>query len=481
MTLTPPGATRVTSAPVGRLRRAVTAPGAVAVLAQVWQAAGSFAIQVLAAHLLGASGLALVSLCFGVIVMATALSSGVVGDSLTVLDARDAVIRGGLTAWLLVLALAGALVGALGMGLTGTLSPLATLAFAAALLAFMVEDIVRRAHMALLRFGSLLLIDTVALLGALLVVAVGAATGVLSVTTFLLALTGGQAAGALLGWLLLPRADRPLGARELAGGAAWTAGLRTVGAFGLWRGAQVTLTPAIQTAARIVVVAVLGASVLGHLEAGRIYMAPAMLAVQGFGSYLFATYARRADAPLSELARLAGRSAAVLSLGALALGGLAVVLVPVLGPVVSGASFAIDRVVVLGWASVAAATAWLQPFASLAATRGAQRRVFAIRLVDAVAAPAALWVGLAWLGLPGEVMPFVLAAGLVLAGALVRLLVLAPLMRAADGSAGDARTPGDTTSPGAARSRHDAQAPGDAQAPDDAQTQVPRGVAAPTP
>lgn len=70
-------------------RRRLARPGAVAILAQVWQAAGSFALQVIAAHLLGAPGLALVSLCLGVIVLATAVSSGVVGDSLTVLDRRD--------------------------------------------------------------------------------------------------------------------------------------------------------------------------------------------------------------------------------------------------------------------------------------------------------------------------------------------------------------------------------------------------------
>lgn len=95
-------------------RRRLARPGAVAILAQVWQAAGSFALQVIAAHLLGAPGLALVSLCLGVIVLATAVSSGVVGDSLTVLDRRDPGIRGGLIAWILLLALVGATVGGRG-------------------------------------------------------------------------------------------------------------------------------------------------------------------------------------------------------------------------------------------------------------------------------------------------------------------------------------------------------------------------------
>ena len=73
-------------------------------VAQVWQAAGSFGLQLLAAWLLGASGLGLLSLCLSIIILATAVTSGMVGDSLVILDRRNRAIRAGLQFWALVLA-----------------------------------------------------------------------------------------------------------------------------------------------------------------------------------------------------------------------------------------------------------------------------------------------------------------------------------------------------------------------------------------
>ena len=48
---------------IARQRRAVASPAVAAALAQLAQAAGSFALQVVAAHALGARGLGVVSLC----------------------------------------------------------------------------------------------------------------------------------------------------------------------------------------------------------------------------------------------------------------------------------------------------------------------------------------------------------------------------------------------------------------------------------
>ena len=54
----------------------VTSPAAGALVAQTWQAAASFVLQVVAAHVLGASGLGLIALCLGVVVLTTAVTSG---------------------------------------------------------------------------------------------------------------------------------------------------------------------------------------------------------------------------------------------------------------------------------------------------------------------------------------------------------------------------------------------------------------------
>ena len=395
--------------------------GVVAIGAQMWQAATSFALQILASWMLGASGLALVSLCYGIIIVATAVNGGIVGDSLTVLARRDSTINGGLNGWLLTVALIGGVGGASCLYVAGVLDAAAAIAFAGAAAAFMVEDTLRRVHIARLQFWRLFLIDGAALAGTLVTIAVAGRIDQMSVLVFLAALGVGQVIGGAVAWLLLPRSDRLLGVPRARG-------MRIVGAFGLWRGAQVALTPTIQTAARVVILHAAGAAALGHIEAGRIYVAPAVLTVQGFGSYLFARYALSTDEPTSRLIALAHKSALYLAGLALALGALALLLLPLLGPLVSGPTFLIDPVVVLGWSCAAASTAGLQPFASLAAARGHQRRVFGLRTVDAVLAPAALWAALALLAMPPAYSPYILAGGLVLAGWLVRRFALAPLV-----------------------------------------------------
>ncbi|NHB84230.1 hypothetical protein G7085_05215 [Tessaracoccus sp. HDW20] len=60
----------------------------------MWQAVGNFGLQIIAAWTLGAAGLGLISLSLGVIILATALASGMVGDSLVILRREDPRVRG---------------------------------------------------------------------------------------------------------------------------------------------------------------------------------------------------------------------------------------------------------------------------------------------------------------------------------------------------------------------------------------------------
>ncbi len=64
-----------------------------ALLAQGAQAGVSFVLQVLVARLLGIEELGRFAILYGVIVIATGIVSGVVGDSLVVLDRGDGVVR----------------------------------------------------------------------------------------------------------------------------------------------------------------------------------------------------------------------------------------------------------------------------------------------------------------------------------------------------------------------------------------------------
>jgi O-antigen/teichoic acid export membrane protein len=406
---------------LGRLRSLVSSHASGALVAQVWQAAASFGLQVAAAHLLGARGLGELALCLGVIILTTAVTSGFVGDALTVLDRQDRSIRAGLQWWAGVLALVGPAVAGLALWSLGVLEPAEAGWFVAAAALFQVEEVARRLLMATLRFWRLVAVDSVALVVVLLALVAAALGGTVTLGTFFLAIAAGQLAGLVVAVALAPATERHL--VSLRG-----ARIRAVASFGGWRGAQVSVNPGVFTALRVLVVAVAGSAALGQVEAARIYVAPAILAIQGVGSYLLASYARDRSLPLRALVSRASKSSFVLAGGALALGVALWAAVPLVGPWVTGGSFALPAVTVLGWAVYAAATATLQPFVSLAAARGRQRAALVVRLTDASVSLAALG-GLLAVGLPYEATPFVLAIGPLVGGLITRSVVLAPMLR----------------------------------------------------
>ena len=430
MNAVPPGAQRRT----GLRSRLSGASGLAAVVTQVWQAGTSFAIQILAAHLLGAQGLGLVALCLGAIVVGTSVTSGLVGDSLTVLDRRERRVRAGLEAWALIATGLTTAVTVAVLWLTGALTGWQLVVFGFAGLAFQVEELLRRLLMANQRFWSLLAVDTSALVGSVAVLVAFGLAGTVTVTTFLVAVVVGQLVGAVIALMSIPSADRDLVSLD-------GADLRAVGGFGLWRGAQVGITPALLTAARTLVVATAGLAALGALEASRIFVAPAVLAVQGFGSYLLTSYVRDQHLELAALTRRARRASLSLGAATVLFGGLAALLVPLAGGLVSGPHFEISPWAVLAWTAYSAAVATLQPFASLAAARRRQRAVFVARVVDSGVA-----LGLVALvclrGLPVALMPVALAVGPLLGGFLVRHFVLRPMLTQAPPPGGSQVTGG---------------------------------------
>ncbi|MCB0910799.1 MAG: hypothetical protein KDB60_04185 [Propionibacteriaceae bacterium] len=403
-----------------RALKLLRAPATGAAVAQVWQALGSFALQIAAAWLLGASGLGLISLTLGVIVFATALSSGVVGDSLVILDRRDRVVRGGLEGMAVIINLVSMVATAATLVAVGLLPPVAGVWFALALGAFQLEDLARRVLMATMRFWRLVVVDSTALLFTLSTMGIWYLAAPITVEVFLLAVFVGQTAGLVAGLILIPRDERRLVP------ITWT-GIRQVAGFGMMRGIQVSLTPGLLTATRMIVIVILGTAALGQVEAARIFVAPALLIVQGLGSYLLASYARDKQLPV---VRLIGRSrSASLKLLAASLGaGVALTLLaPVLGHWITGPSFSVDQVAVAGWALYVAGSATVQPFASLGAVLGRQPIVLACRLTDATLALVLVWVLLGPLSLSASLTPYALATGLFLGGFLVRHFALRPL------------------------------------------------------
>lgn len=377
---------------------------------QVSQALASFGLQVVAARALGASGLGLFALLYGAIVLATALSSGLIGDSLTVLDRGDRPVRAALTR-LAVLVATGCGLAAVAFGwLSGSLSLTAAVLFGLATTVFLLEDALRRLLMATMRFWSLPVVDFTSLAVSLVVLLVGSTTGTLEIGWFMGALAAGQLAALVVAWVRLPAAERHL---PVTGPAA----LGTVWGFGAWRSLQMSIRPATLVAFRLTVTALVGLTLYGQLEAARVYMAPALILVSGMGSFLLPSYASAGDRSTTSLLAKADKAAVALLGGTCVMGLVAVAALPLVGDVLTGGDYTISRVAVLAWASLAAATAALTPYTTLAAVRGRQRAVTAIRILDP-AISLVLLVPLTLLAV--DLAPVSLALGSLVAGLTLR-------------------------------------------------------------
>jgi O-antigen/teichoic acid export membrane protein len=396
----------------GRVRRV---SGAVS--GQLSQALVSFVLQLVAAHSLGARGLGVFALVYSAMITTTALCNGLVGDTLTVLDRGRAEIRAALQTWCLVASVGTGVVTAALYLWGGFVDGRAAAWFALANATFLVESMVRRLLMAVMRFWSLVVVDLATLGGSLLTIGVWRVARPLSIEALLIALVVGQLVGLVVGARLLPAEERHL--------APWRpAAMRQVAVFGTWRAIQQCIRPSMLTLGRLIVTAAVGAALFGQMEAGRVYMSPALLVVQGLGSYLFSSYAQTKDHRWAPLVRRADRTASVMLVLTLAIGTIGTLLVPLLGPLVTGSSFSMVPLAVFGWAVYAASSAAVMPYASLASVRGRQRLVVGLRAADSLASLGLLAVVM----LPGHASaswaPYLLAVGSFVDGAVIRWIVL---------------------------------------------------------
>ncbi|WP_346621725.1 hypothetical protein [Blastococcus montanus] len=401
------------------LVRALRGRVAGAVAAQATQALGGLVLQVAAARSLGASGLAGFALVYGAIVLVTAVSSGLVGDSLTVLDRQERGVRAALHVWAAALAGAMGLAGAAVCALSGLTRPGEAVLIGLAAAAFMVEDLLRRLLMAAGRFWALPAVDLVALAGALAVLVLAATRGGLVLGDFVLALLAGQLLAAGVAWWRLPALERPAG--------PWRRpALRAVWAFGVYRAAAQVIRPALLTLLRLLVITAAGAAAYGPIEAARVVTAPTLLVVGGLGSFLLPWFVAGRESPAAGL-RSADRAASGLVMVVALLGIAAVGFLPWLAPLLTGGTFAVPATAVAGWSLYAVASALLLPYAAMAAAHHQQRRVLALRSLELLSLAA---VGVLVLMVPGGAVwaPAALAIGPVLAAAAVRRSVLCPLV-----------------------------------------------------
>jgi O-antigen/teichoic acid export membrane protein len=411
---------------LGGLVRLLRRPASGAVAGQVTQALAGLVLQVAAARFLGAAGLATFALVYGLVVLATAVASGMVGDSLTVLDRTAPRIRAGLHVWSVLVAGGAGLLGAIAAAVTGVVPGWSAAVLGLAVLAFVVEDTLRRLLMANGRYWSLPAVDMTSLVVALGALVLCRAAGELTLASFFLALLAGQTAAAIVAWARVPAGDRPRGPwRSPDLGSIWS--------FGIWRAAAQTIRPGLLTGLRLVVVGALGAAAYGPLEAARVYTAPTLTVVAGLGSFLLPHYVAmgRASAgsrPVSRALRSADRVALGLAGTVAAISLVAVVLQPMVEPLLTGGDYPMPVLAVAGWGAYAVAGAVLLPYSGVATVQRRQRRVLGFRLLEFLALGVVALLVL--LVADGEAWaPMALAAGPLLAALAVRQAVLRPLVR----------------------------------------------------
>ena len=398
-----------------------------AVTAQGVQAGVSFVLQILIARWLGLEELGRFAILYGLIVVATAVVTGFVGDSLVVLDRGNARIRSALQGSTLALTGVAAIVAGVATLAIGLVTGLEAIAFGLAMAVFVVEEVMRRLLMAAFSFFRVAAVDLAGFAVALGIILGVEFTAGATLATFLFAIATGQAVAIGFAVFLLPSVERRLAPFHRGG-------YRDVARYGTWRGFQQLLRPTLLTIVRLSVGAAAGLAAVGLLEAARVYVAPAMLIIGGLSSYLFVGYARDSAHDLITRRRRADRAVLALLAVTVGLGAVALAVLPWAGPLLFGTP--LDAIAVLGWLVYAASVAAVTPYGVLGAVMGRQVAVFAIRATDS--ALSALAVGAAlWFGAEPRLMPLVLAAGSLLGGLAIRFFVLGRPQPSSNGSATD--------------------------------------------
>lgn len=392
-----------------------------ALVGQATNALSGFVIQIAAARELGAAGLATFSLGYGALVLGTAVSSGLVGSGLTVLDRQERGIRAGLHVWTALVSIAVGLVAVVAAGWSAAVPLWAAPVLGVACTAFIVEDTFRRLLMATGRFWSLPAVDLTNIALSLGTLILAGATGGISMTTFVVAVLVAQSGAALVAWWCVPAGERPRG--------PWRGpALRAVASFGVWSALTQTIRPAALTLLRILLIALVGASAYGPVEIARVYTAPTLLVVTGVGSFLLPRFTTLRHESLAVSLRYADRVVVVLAVGAAVLGAAGLVLLPWLGQFMTGSSYSVPVGAVVAWTGYAITAAAALPYGSFAMVHGGQRRVMGLRTMELASLGLAALLVLGMHG--GEIWaPLALAVGPAVAATVLRQTLLVPMVR----------------------------------------------------
>ncbi|TDD63638.1 hypothetical protein [Actinomadura rubrisoli] len=420
----------------GKAGRLLASAGG-AVTVQFVTAGGSLVVQALCARTVGPSGYGAYALFVSVLIMITAVQTSWVGDSLTVFDRFDPRIRGALLLSVGITVGGGAAAGAAVSAVMGLAGAAGIGLFALLVALWLLNETGRRIFTARMEFWRLALNDT-----SYLVVTLGTLGGVLAlgadatVELMLAAMCAGCLVSIVLARLRLP-------APEYAPAPLRGTAFREIAGFAAWRSVQAGLRPGALLLARVMIAAFASTAALAGIEAARLLLAPALTFVNGAGGFLLGDFAQAERSGRPMPARRAVRVCVVLSAIALVMSLSGILLVDWLGPLVTGGSFKVDRVALVGWGVYAVCFACTLPLASLATARKMSRSVFTVRGVESAVGLLVL------LGLlvadPGHasIAPYCLGAG-----GLVSAAMLWRTLRRTDPSAEEERQ-----EPAAPRSR----------------------------
>ncbi|MFD2092786.1 hypothetical protein [Blastococcus deserti] len=361
-------------------------------------------VSLAVAALLGPSEFGLYSLAFAALLLATALQTGWVGDTLTVLGER---VQVAARWWQHVVTAAAASI-IFPVAILLGMNRAEGLALSCLTVVWLYEEYGRRRLMAALRFGSQGVNDLI--YGTVTGVAVAGLHGTnkLSVTTVLLAMAAGGCAAVLHAQLLLPRKTRIWSSfGELAFRAE-------VFRYGVWRSAQAGLGSAQTLAVRYATAAGVSLSALGSLELARLVAAPLMTALAGFASVLLTTTS--AEEHLGRRRHRSGRLTALLTVPTAVYTALVLWQFDAIAKVV-GDGYQPDRWSLAGWLLVALIIGLTQTVSVRALIELPSRTTFVLRtwgtVIGTVTATACALGGLV------AGVPFGLAAGTVIAGLLL--------------------------------------------------------------
>jgi O-antigen/teichoic acid export membrane protein len=383
------------------MRRIVSKVGA-PVVSQGLTAGTSLLLQVVAARGLGLVQYGVFALFLSLLVSATALYTGYVGDSLAVLDRHDRLTRSALAASALS---ALTLCFAIGVGSVLVVRHgdwVSGLVYAAMLVAWLVEETFRRLLIARLEFWKLVVNDLAYLLGTVVSLGAWAVTSRTVTLTMLFAAMGvGAITAVVVGVAQVP----PRELRRL--GPGWT-GVAEVASFAGWRSLQAALRPVALLLSRLLVANLVSLAAVGLLEAGRLVVAPLQVIINGAGSFLLAGFAAGERGGGVSTRPLANRAASLLVAVTVVGGAVMALFASPLGKLMTGAE--VEPLLLLGWVAYLGVWAAGLPYVTEVVARKLSRAVFVTRLVDSVAGLGLVAVAL-WAGMPLMTVPWLMALG----------------------------------------------------------------------